>query len=855
MDFARMTAGIRSLSRERLVREAGAIAALLVALFLAGAALGFHIEDEQIIARLPWYDVFSESARAAAGAIGNPFGLFGARLSLLFIRTMLGYPTVLPLIAVVMLAWQFMRIRPLRSPLLFLAYSLMIALDLGTMFGLTTASFGDLMSGATGRMLASFLTTVIGAAGAWALTATFGIALTVLMGRNLFSKAGEKVRRFAEKAEENRIARQQKREEKQRLKDEKRAAREEKKAGKLAAEAAKRAEASALATPSAAPAVAREAELQKPQAPAPEPPDPPKKQGRSIPILSPVQASAAEPAMPAPAPVPEPEEPDPIEDEPPFDLDDHPVATLPDPDAEIGPEMVIVDTVHEKEADLDERSRKVSTKTRIPYILPSIDLLQKPKEDDGDNSYDERHLAESKNRLLDKLSIYKIDVVRIETTVGPRVTLFELELAPDVKISRVKSLADDLAMALAARGIRIIAPIPGKNAVGVEIPNGKPRMVMMRSVLQVEKFKNNRMALPIVLGKTISNEVLVDDLATMPHLLIAGTTGSGKSVAVNVILTSLLYAKNPDQVKFVLIDPKRVELSQYQSLKNHFLPKIMGQDDQIIVTDPLKAVAALRSAVLEMERRYELLEKSGVRNIGEYNQKFRGEPMFYLVVVIDELADLMMTAGREVEGPITRLAQMARAVGIHLIVATQRPSVDVITGIIKANFPSRIAFQVASKIDSRTILDTSGAEQLLGNGDMLFQSVSMPKPIRVQSPYISSAEVEAITSFIGSQQSQEDDYALPKPEPVNGSASGNGGGADRESRDSLFDEAARLIVLHQQASTSLLQRRMRLGFSRAGRLMDQLEHAGIVGAQDGSRPRDVLVKDEDSLELLLRNLD
>jgi S-DNA-T family DNA segregation ATPase FtsK/SpoIIIE len=345
---------------------------------------------------------------------------------------------------------------------------------------------------------------------------------------------------------------------------------------------------------------------------------------------------------------------------------------------------------------------------------------------------------------------------------------------------------------------------------------------------------------------------LIDDLTLMPHLLIAGATGAGKSVAINVILTSLLYACSPDRVKFVLIDPKRVELFHYQHLKNHFLAKFPGFNEQI-VTEPLKAVAALRSVEKEMERRYETLEKTGVRNIGDYNKKLPEEALPYLVVVIDELADLMITAGREVEEPITRLAQLARAVGIHLIVATQRPSVDIITGVIKANFPSRIAFQVASKVDSRTILDTSGADQLLGNGDMLYQPASQPKPIRVQCPYVSSNEVEAITSFIGSQHALKNTYDLPVPDKVNGSSAG--GIQEKDARDSMFEEAARLIVMHQQASVSLLQRRLRLGFSRAARIMDQLEYSGIVSAADGSKPREVLIQNEDSLELLLRNLD
>ncbi len=821
MSLLNILSAIRSLRKERLVKEAGGIMVMLLSLFLCSSILQYHAGDEAVISTLPWYEVFTAAAKAVAVTIHNHFGLFGARIAVFFVRVLLGYPSVLPAMALFLVGWRLLRFASLRPAALFMIYALLMAVDLATMFGLTTLSFGDVMSGAVGRMLASFLATVIGQAGAWALTVSLGAALTFLMGRDVASRAAVsagaffgKLSRSIDALKEENVRRRQEREAARKQHQAEREARAAQKSEARLRKAAEREAGRAAAAATAAAAAE----------PAVQPVEP-----------SPVYAVVPEAVeMPAPSQEPEPEyEPE------------------LSPAADEEPEMVIRQGVREREADLDERSMKVRTRDRVPYRFPSIDLLQRPKDDS--DGIDERHLAESKARLLEKLKIYKIDVLRIATTVGPRVTLFELELAPDVKISRVKTLENDLAMALAARGIRIIAPIPGKNAIGVEIPNSKDRIVLMRSVLQVEKFKNNKLALPIVLGKNIANEVLVEDLTTMPHLLIAGATGAGKSVAINVILTSLLYARRPDELKFVLIDPKRVELSQYQKLKDHFLPKIGGLEDQIIVTDPKKAPGALRSIVREMELRYQVLEKSGARNIGEYNRKHPGEAMFYLVVVIDELADLMITAGREVEEPITRLAQMARAVGIHLIVATQRPSVDIITGIIKANFPSRIAFQVASKVDSRTILDLSGAEQLLGNGDMLFQSSRMPKPERVQCPYVSTDEVEAITAFIGSQPSHKDDYALPEVKGSNGSSSD--GGQDRNTRDSMFEDAARLVVLHQQASVSLLQRRLRLGFSRAGRVMDQLEQSGIVGAADGSKAREVLVQNEDSLELLLRNLD
>ncbi len=523
---------------------------------------------------------------------------------------------------------------------------------------------------------------------------------------------------------------------------------------------------------------------------------------------------------------------------------------------ELEPEITIISPVKDAEADLDDRPREVETKEKFTYQFPSIDLLTEPEAEQDTVSLEE--LEENKRKLLEKLRIYKIEITRIEATVGPRVTLFELELAPDVKVSRIVALQDDLAMAMAARGIRIIAPIPGKNAVGVEIPNAKPRIVRIKSLLNSEKFKRSKFKLPVALGKTISNEIFIDDLTKMPHLLVAGATGSGKSVGINTILTSLLYFCSPEQVKFLLIDPKRVELFPYQRLKHHFLVKFQDLQEQII-TDTSKAVYALKSVEKEMDVRYERLAKAGVRNLQAFNEKYPDDALPFIVVVIDELADMMITAGREVEEPIARLAQLARAVGIHLVVATQRPSVDVITGVIKANFPARLAYQVASKVDSRTILDTVGAEQLLGNGDMLYLPATQPKPIRLQNAFVSTEEVEALTEFIHSQKGVELSYPLPAPDMKTASKATSEFGDDDEAsnsaeRDKMFDEAARLVVRHQQGSVSLLQRRLKLGFGRAARIMDQLEEYGIVGPPDGSKPRQVLVQSEEELETLLANL-
>jgi S-DNA-T family DNA segregation ATPase FtsK/SpoIIIE len=449
----------------------------------------------------------------------------------------------------------------------------------------------------------------------------------------------------------------------------------------------------------------------------------------------------------------------------------------------------------------------------------------------------------------------------VSVTPGPVITLYELVPASGVKISRIVSLADDLALALAAKGIRIMAPIPGKSAVGVEIPNRNPSVVSLRSVLNSSKFRESKAALPVALGKGISGEVVMDDLSKMPHLLIAGATGSGKSVGINTLMASLLFSLHPSDVKFVIIDPKKIELTQYAKLKHHYLavsPDIRKE----IITTPEDSVSVLKSVELEMEQRYDRLASAGVRSIQDYNDRLKSgrlrhsesvvnRKIPFLIVVIDELADLMLTAAREVEEPIARLAQLARAVGIHLVLATQRPSVDVITGVIKANFPARIAYQVSSKIDSRTILDMNGADTLLGSGDMLYLPAGSPKPSRIQNAFISGEEIDRLTDYITKQEGYSTPYMLPSV--LERKRSTFRGASDR--RDDFFEEAARLIVRHQQGSVSLLQRRLKVGYSRAARLVDELEMAGIVGPYDGSKAREVLVDSDAQLDDVLRNLD
>lgn len=490
------------------------------------------------------------------------------------------------------------------------------------------------------------------------------------------------------------------------------------------------------------------------------------------------------------------------------------------------------------------------------YRFPTLQLLQ---EFPSRFEVNKEELENNKNRIITTLSHYGINIASIKATIGPTVTLYEIVPDAGVRISKIKSLEDDIALSLSALGIRIIAPIPGKGTIGIEVPNQKREIVGMRSLLASEKFRNTDMELPIAFGRTISNEIFMIDLTKMPHLLIAGATGQGKSVCLNVILTSLLYKKHPAELKFVLIDPKKVELSLFNKIEKHFLAKLPNEEEAII-TDTSKVINTLNSLCIEMDNRYSLLKEASCRNIKEYNQKFKERKLNpqkghrflpYIVLIIDELADLMITAGKEVEQPIARLAQLARAIGIHLVVATQRPSVNVITGVIKANFPARISFRVSSKIDSRTILDTGGAEQLIGMGDMLFSIGS--DLVRVQCAFVDTLEVENICDFIALQQGYATAYLLPEYVSEANEASSRTE-LDLDERDELFEEAARIVVMHQQGSTSLLQRRLKLGYNRAGRIIDQLEKAGIVGPFEGSKAREVLIPDEATLEQLLKNL-
>ncbi len=522
----------------------------------------------------------------------------------------------------------------------------------------------------------------------------------------------------------------------------------------------------------------------------------------------------------------------------------------------------IIDTSNEEEIEQTEAQKKLKelgdydpTLDLSSYKFPVFNLLN--DYGSGEINIDKNELEENKQKIVDTLGNYKIGIASISATIGPTITLYEIVPEAGVKISKIKNLEDDIALSLAAVGIRIIAPIPGRGTIGIEVPNAKSTTVSMSTVLKSEKFQNSNMELPIAFGKTISNETYVVDLAKMPHLLMAGATGQGKSVGLNTILASLLYKKHPSQVKFVLVDPKKVELTLFNKIERHFLAKL-PETEEAIITDTKKVVNTVNSLCIEMDQRYELLKNAMCRNLKEYNEKFISRKLNpndghrylpYIVLVIDEFADLIMTAGKEIETPIARLAQLARAIGIHLIVATQRPSVNVITGLIKANFPARVAFKVTSATDSRTIMDSKGAEQLIGKGDMLISNG--PDLVRLQCAFIDTPEVEKICDFIGSQRAYPEAYLLPE---YVGDTEGIGNDADLDNRDALFDDAARLVVSHQTGSTSNIQRRMKIGYNRAGRIIDELEAAGIVGPFEGSKARLVLIKNELELEELLNKL-
>ena len=788
---------------------------MALALLLALALVTYSPGDDALARAFSLGDAFSPRGTQAQNALG----LVGATIAYGLIPNFLGYPVVLLTLALGAWGYVFFRRRtPVFLPLL-TGLAVVATLLLSTFAGWFADGGGTtlaLFSGDVGLGLAGWMKQVFGAAGSFILLALAAlVTLLLIVDHDIqvtLDRAGEFVAslrgRTGEKWAEVKASHEERVEARAAILAERRAAREAKQKEKIRQEKER-------------------------------------KRGKAEERKS----GGAEERKPASRPV-APPPPVPTDD----DLIDeaireHPRPPKPPAEARPEPTLHVQGPVQEETGDLAERHHQPDAAT-LPYDFPPLDLLDEPDSSAGVD-YDE--IEENKQVLLDKLETYKVEITTINAVVGPTVTRYELTPAPGVRISRITALEDDLAMAMAAPGIRILAPIPGKSAIGVEIPNRHRELVRLRSVLSTARFTDARMELPVALGKNIQGEVAIEDLSKMPHLLIAGATGAGKSVGLNGMIVGLLYACHPRDLKFVMIDPKKIELGPYQLLLDHYLAMPENAEDPII-TDFTQAAGVLKSCEREMEDRYDLLAEAGVRGIREYNEKVRtGElraeddhrHLPYIVVIIDELADLMMTSGKEVEPPIARLAQMARAVGIHLVLATQRPSVDVITGLIKANFPSRIAFQTSSKIDSRTILDSGGAQQLVGNGDLLYMNGSRME--RLQGPFVSNEEIERIVTFIGGQKGAGP-YLLP---PMSTEEDSVLGPTSEEDRDEYFEDAARVIVRSQQGSVSLLQRKLSVGYTRAARIVDQLEDAGIVGPFEGSKARAVLVGDEEGLNLLL----
>lgn len=778
----------KTLVSDQRKREILGLLTMVVCLLLGLAILTYNPADDLLARRFSIDSLIAPGSRNAANALG----LTGAALARVLVPGFLGYFVLfLPVVGGM---WGYGWLRNRAADRLRMGTLLTFggAYLLATLFGwISISASSDLMSwsGAWGQGTALWMQQILGAMGSLIIILTLLLTAGLLLIDRDIQRTMDRIENgigAMQVAWRNRAANRKIRKEE---------------AAKEAAIEKKRAETEKLEA-------ARQRETERLTRPKETPP----------------------PARPAPA-APRPQ----------------PVSFAAEDEEDTGNPGDVEIVVHQQKRE--EKARRLSrnelSAADYQFDQPGLDILDQSDENAHRIDYDE--LEENKQILLDKLATYNIEIIAIDAVVGPTVTLFELTPAPGVKISRITALENDIAMALAARGIRIIAPIPGKSAIGVEIPNRHREFVRIRDIIETRTFQENPMELPLILGKSIEGETVLQDLTKMPHVLIAGSTGSGKSVGVNSFVTGLLYSVPPSLLKFVMIDPKKIELAAYARIASHYVAMPPEADDAII-TDVSQALGTLKSCEREMEQRYDLLAKAQVRSIREYNKRFKAgglDPedghrlLPYIVVVVDELADLMMTAGKDIEGPIARLAQMARAIGIHLILATQRPSVDVITGLIKANFPARLAYQVASKIDSRTILDQNGAEGLVGNGDLLYMLGS--KITRLQGPFVSNEEIDRITGFIGDQDGPGP-YLLPSIEEDSGPASMAGGGGGP--RDELFEEAARIIVRAQQGSVSLLQRKLSVGYSRAARIVDQLEDAGIVGPFEGSKARAVLVEDE-----------
>ncbi len=828
------------LSHDRKLEILG-ILIIALATLLGLSILTYHPGDYELAQNVSFSEVFSLDY-GLARRINNGLGVLGAYCAYWFVNVLFGYTSILFPIVLAGYGWYIFRDKSTQKMLWPTVYGLWSMVLISALLGWIYSEyslFSPEWCGGAGLGIAAMLKNILGIGSIVLLSVLLVVTIMAMLEGDLQSM----VDRFKNRLAELKVAREERAAERKRRKKEKAKQREVEK--RQAAEKKMK-------------------DKGRPQEPVPRSQPQPKSQ-----------------PQPQTKPEPQPESIDDIvershkedqerrkkEQESVQSLDNHQRAIIDKKDtrkiAEEGEDDVDMEVFvgkGDEEADARELERQHKDKAKdvpeIKYKFPKIDLLDTAPEEGNDVDLDE--IKNNKRIILDKLKRHKIEILSINAIVGPTVTLYELDPAPDVKISKIESYANDLKMATAAHGLRIIAPIPGRSAVGIEVPNQARETVYIKSVINTKKFVDTNAELPVAFGKTIENEVFMVDLTQMPHLLIAGATGSGKSVGINTIITCLLYKCNPDDLKFVMVDPKKIELSLYRNIQNHFLATLPGAEEPII-TDTTKAMETLDSLTKEMDERYDLMKMAMVRDIKDYNKKYdAGElddelghrHLPYIVVIIDELADLMMTAGKQIEEPIARLAQLARAVGIHLVVATQRPSVNVITGTIKANFPARMAYQVASKVDSRTILDTGGADQLVGRGDMLFTNGG--GMTRIQNAFVSTEEVERITAFIGNQRGYKHPFHLPEQVDESGSADIPD---PLDDIDEYFEAAAKLVVLHQQGSVSLLQRKLKIGYNRAGRIIDQLYNAGVVGAYQGSTARDVLVDTEEELEELLDNLE
>lgn len=817
------------LSESRKLEILG-ILIMAVAALLGMSILTYHSSDYGLIQSLSSDNILTID-KGPALRIQNGLGVVGAYLSYLFVYLLFGYMSIIMPLVVLGYGWIIFRGRDIKEMLWPTAYGIWSMVLLSTILGWFYNAYGwysSVWNGSAGIALAQILKNITGIGSIIILTVLFAVTLLMLVDRDL-QKTVDYIKGEVARWKETRAER---REEGRRKKQEKARQKEEQQSIKAQQKAEQRLKQQGKTEP--------QPEEQHPRrtiddiVERSQEEDRKRMQERNDDIQTLDQRQRA------------------IIDK----AETEKVAEQEEDDVDIS---VYVGKGDEEAGhrELERQNKdKASEVPEIKYKFPTIDLLDAPPNEG--NEVDLNEIKDNKRIILDKLKRHKIEILSINAIVGPTVTLYELEPAPDVKISKIESYANDLKMATAAHGLRIMAPIPGRSAVGIEVPNSSRETVYIKSVINTKKFVETGYELPVAFGKTIENEVFLIDLTRMPHLLIAGATGSGKSVGINTIITCLLYKCNPEDLKFVLIDPKKIELSLYRNIERHFLATLPGAEEPI-VTDTSKAQETLESLTKEMDERYDLLKMAMVRDIKDYNSKFdAGEldeelghrHLPYIVIIIDELADLMMTAGKQIEEPIARLAQLARAVGLHLVVATQRPSVNVITGTIKANFPARIAYQVASKVDSRTILDTGGADQLVGRGDMLFTNGG--GMTRIQNAFVSTEEVERITAFIGSQAGYKHPFHLPvvQDESVSGDIPD-----PLDDIDELFEAAAKVVVLHQQGSVSLLQRKLKIGYNRAGRIIDQLYNAGIVGPYQGSTARDVLVEDEEELEQVLNDLD